>query len=176
MLYNKNLILGNILGELSYTHSKYSYLKKIYDKLVESTRGLSNKSKKSLKKEKTSLIKKGLNPESLYKKLKDKSFKISQLRNVLVDKKKDLDTKIENLQKLSLGELFKQYEEIRSMKYYGQMRRPPYVMYNPLFQLNKRYYSTSISRIKNNSFITKFNINNSNSFLNFTTTKQINFN
>jgi hypothetical protein len=112
ILHYKNN-LDNINSQLNKKNSEIDTISNNYDTFVRSTKHISNKEKKFLKKERTNLLKKGLNSEFLLKKIRKPKIEKSDLEQKLAVKKEELEKKIVNLKELSFGEIFQQYEGIR---------------------------------------------------------------
>jgi hypothetical protein len=143
--YNKNLN-ENINSELNKKKSDFQRYSTKYDILVSSTKYMSNKQKKRLKEERTNLIKKELNPEIISAKLNKYEVEILDLETKLAENKEKLDKKIENLKKLSFGELFQQYERISHKFNNVGIKDNIFNKYKK--DTNVRNYSTNFSRDK----------------------------
>jgi hypothetical protein len=106
--YN-NILIDSITAEINKKNSDLNTLKDKLDKFLTSTKNMNIKTKKILKKERTAILNKGLNPKILSAKINKYNLEISNLKNILALNKKELDNKIENLKKLSFDELFQTF-------------------------------------------------------------------
>ena len=151
ILHYKNNLIEKTKKMLEEKKSERSTYNSKYETLLSNNKYLSNKSKKQLKKEKKEILNNGLNFDNISGVINKYDLEISDLENKLAVKKEELDKIIENLKKLSFGELFQQYEGIKHKINYGGFNYNIFSKYKK--QKNIRNYSTYLFR-------DKYNINN----------------
>jgi hypothetical protein len=114
ILHHETNLIDKIKQKLNtITIERNTYNSK-YDRLLETTKNLSNKSKKILKKERSEILNKGFTLDNLSDIIQKYDLEISDLENKLSVNKEQLEKNIDILKKLGFSELFKQYEGIRN--------------------------------------------------------------
>src|ERR1700749_618937 len=99
ILHNKKDLMAYINEQLTQKNNKLYSLRDDLKKFETSTKGMSNKNKKRLKKERTELLKKGLKPDILSEKINKIHLEISNLENKKALKTEELNKKIDNFKK-----------------------------------------------------------------------------
>lgn len=88
-----------------------------------STKHTPNKEKKKMKKKRRELLDQGLDAASLKERIEGYDSNLQSIEYIISERKKDLEQQINNWKKLSFGELFKQYEKIKSKLNYDTYER-----------------------------------------------------
>jgi len=146
ILHTKTELMDSIGTRYYRRRSELYTLEEQFDKFDTSTKYMSVKSKKKLKKERTELIKTGIDPDDTYIKITKMRVEVSNLEKAYNLKIRELSNKLKDINKLNFEELFKKYDKFNQKEYLST--RTIFNKYQtftkPFYQM--RRYSTSVNR------------------------------